>query len=307
MFKIIVKDLNLFGYHGVKESEKRNGQNFCFNIKILFNKNSFLNNDNLENTLNYSEVIELLKDINSNQRFNLLETLSQVVANKIIEMSSLIEKVTVKIEKTSPPIKENIESVGVEYSLGRENIESGEKGKLKSGKVESRKVKDGEVNVYMSLGSNIGNKEDNLRKAVDLIGSSPNIDILKVSSIYETEPMYFKDQDYFYNIVLQARVNGKISPFGMIGFLKGIEYDMGRKRVENKYGPRIIDIDLLYYGEISIESDFLILPHPGIEERKFVLVPLSEIDPELRIKRKNIKKFIEEANLSEKINLVKNW
>jgi len=297
MFRIIVKDLNLFGYHGVKESEKKDGQNFCFNIEILLNKNSFLNGDSIENTLNYSEVIKLVKDINSNRRFNLLETLSQEIANRIMGMSFLIEKVSVKIEKTSPPIKENIESVGVEYILDRKSLESGGEGKLESS----------EVDVYMSLGSNIGNRENNLRKAVDLIGRSPNINIIKVSSIYETEPMYFKDQDSFYNIVLQAQVDRELSPFEMMGFLKGIEYGFGRKRSEKRYGPRIIDIDLLYYGEMVIESNFFTVPHPGIEERKFVLVPFSEIAPEFIIEGKNIKNFIGESNFTEKVNLIKSW
>jgi len=93
----------------------------------------------------------------------------------------------------------------------------------------------------------------------------------------------------------------------MIGFLKGIEYDFGRRGSEKKYGPRIIDIDLLYYGEIVVESDFLTLPHPGIEERKFVLAPLSEIAPELKIKSRNIGKFIADCNLTEKVKLIKNW
>ena len=296
MFRILIKDLNLFGYHGVRDSEKKDGQNFCFNIEILLNKNSFLNSDNLENTLNYSQVIRILKDINSNQRFNLLETLSQTIANRIMEISSLIEKVSVKIEKTSPPIKENIESVGVEYILDRKSVEGSGKGKFESS----------EVDVYMSLGSNIGNRENNLRKAVDLIGRSPNINIIKVSSIYETEPMYFKDQDSFYNIVLQAQVDRELSPFEIIGFLKGIEYDFGR-RTGKKYGPRIIDIDLLYFGEMFIESDFLTVPHPGIEERKFVLVPLNEIAPELKIKSRNIGEFIADCNLTEKVKLIKNW
>lgn len=297
MFRIIIKDLNLFGYHGVKESEKKDGQNFCFNIEILLNKNSFLNGDSIENTLNYSEVIKLVKDINSNRRFNLLETLSQEIANRIMGMSFLIEKVSVKIEKTSPPIKENIESVGVEYILDRKSLESGGEGKLESS----------EVDVYMSLGSNVGNRENNLRKAVDLIGRSPNINIIKVSSIYETEPMYFKDQDSFYNIVLQAQVDRELSPFEMMGFLKGIEYGFGRKRSEKRYGPRIIDIDLLYYGEMVIESNFFTVPHPGIEERKFVLVPFSEIAPEFIIEGKNIKNFIGESNFTEKVNLIKSW
>jgi dihydroneopterin aldolase/2-amino-4-hydroxy-6-hydroxymethyldihydropteridine diphosphokinase len=294
MFSITIKDLNLFGYHGVKESEKKDGQNFRFNIEILINKGSFLNDDSLGSTVNYSEVIRLVKRINSDTRFNLLETLSQVVAGKIMDISPLIEKVTIKIEKTSPPIKENLESVGTEYVLDRKIEEKGE-------------FKKGKTNVYLSLGSNISNRENNLRKAVDLIGNSPNIDILKVSSIYETEPMYIKDQDSFYNIVLNARIDGEISPFEIMGFLKGIEFGFGRKMTKKRYGPRVIDIDLLYYGEMSIESDFLTLPHPGIEERKFVLVPLSEIAPEIKIKGKNIKKFIEEANLSEKVDLIKNW
>ncbi|MBL7124404.1 MAG: dihydroneopterin aldolase, partial [Actinobacteria bacterium] len=193
MFRILIKDLNLFGYHGVRNSEKKDGQNFRFNIEILLNKDNFLNEDDLENTLNYSEVIKLIKRINSDNRFNLLETLSQTIANRIMEMSSLIEKVSVKIEKTSPPIKENIESVGVEYILDRKSVESSGKGKFESS----------EVDVYMSLGSNIGNRENNLRKAVSLIGSNPSINIVKVSSIYETEPMYLKDQNSFYNIVLE--------------------------------------------------------------------------------------------------------
>jgi len=297
MFRILIKDLNLFGYHGVKESEKKDGQNFRFNIEILINKGSFLNDDSIENTVNYSEVIRLVKKINSSNKFNLLETFSQMVAEDIMKMSPLVEKVTVKIEKTSPPIKENLESVGVEYILDRKSIESEEKGKIKNV----------EVDVYMSLGSNIGNRENNLRKAVDLIGRSPYVNILKVSSIYETEPMYFKDQNYFYNIVLHARVCGELTPFEMIGFLKGIEYSFGRKRSEKRYGPRIIDIDLLYYGEMVIESDFFTVPHPGIEGRKFVLVPLSEIAPELKIKSRNIGKFIADCNLTEKVKLIKNW
>jgi len=297
MFSIIIKDLNLFGYHGVKESEKKDGQNFRFNIKILLNKDNFLSEDDLENTLNYSEVIKLIKRINSDNRFNLLETLSQTAAGRIMDMSPMIEKVTVKIEKTSPPIEENLESVGVEYILDRKSIEDRGKGKIESS----------EIDVYMSLGSNIGNRENNLRKAVNLIGSNPSINIVKVSSIYETEPMYLKDQNSFYNIVLEARTGVEPGPFEMMGFLKGIEYSMGRKRVENKYGPRIIDIDLLYYGEIFIESVFLTIPHPGIEERKFVLVPLSEITPGFTLKGENIEKFIEKSNFTERVDLIKSW
>jgi len=294
MFKILVKNLNLFGYHGVKDSEKKDGQNFRFNIEILINEDGFLNSDNLEDTLNYSEVIKILKDINASQRFDLLETLSQAAADRIMGISPIVKKVIVKVEKTSPPISENLESVGVEYVLDR--AESKAKISKKTG-----------YDVYLSLGSNIGQRENNLRKAVDMIRDNPFIDVIKVSSIYETEPMYLKGQDYFYNIVLRCRADERLGPFEMMGFLKSIEYEIGRKKIDKKYGPRIIDIDLLYYGEMVIESDFLAVPHPKIMERKFVIVPLSEIAPDFIIKGKKIEKIIEGSNLTGKVTLVKNW
>ena len=119
--------------------------------------------------------------------------------------------------------------------------------------------------------------------------------------------MYVKNQDYFYNIVLRAEVKKSLSPFELLGFLKKIEYEMGRKKAGRKYGPRIIDIDILYYGNIHIDSDFLTIPHPKLAERNFVLTPLSEISPEFKIGGMNIKKFIKENNFTEKVDLVKNW
>jgi dihydroneopterin aldolase/2-amino-4-hydroxy-6-hydroxymethyldihydropteridine diphosphokinase len=294
MFKILIKNINLFGYHGVKEIEKKNGQNFRFNVEILLNKDSFLNTDNLEDTLNYSEVIKVLKEINNNRRFNLLETLSMTIADRIMEMSSLVSKVSVKIEKTSPPIKENLESIGVKYVLARTDDKT-------------KKTKVAKIDVYLSVGSNMGRREDNLRNAVDMIKSNSDIDVIKVSSIYETEPMYVKDQDNFYNIVLYCLVDKKLGPFEMMGFLKSIEHGFGRAKVNKKYGPRIIDIDLLYYGKKILQSDFLTIPHPKIVERKFVLLPLSEIAPDLKIEGENIKEFLKRKNLSEKVTLVKIW
>jgi len=119
--------------------------------------------------------------------------------------------------------------------------------------------------------------------------------------------MYVKDQDYFYNIVLRAEVKKSFSPFELLGFLKKIEYDMGRKKAGRKYGPRIIDIDILYYGDVCIDSNFLTIPHPKLTERNFVLIPLSEISPEFEISRMNITKFIKENNFVEEVRLVKNW
>jgi dihydroneopterin aldolase/2-amino-4-hydroxy-6-hydroxymethyldihydropteridine diphosphokinase len=294
MFEILIKNLNLFGYHGVKEIEKKSGQNFLFNVEISLDEEAVLKSDDLKYTLNYSQVIELLKKINNRKQFNLLETLSITIATEIMEMSPLVNKISVKIEKTSPPIKENLESVGIRYVLDRADYEG------KRSKAAGR-------DVYLSLGSNMGSREDNLRKAVGIIDSNPDFDLIRVSSIYETEPMYFEDQDYFYNIVLRCRVDESLGPFETMGFLKDIEWGMGRRKAKQIYGPRIIDIDILYYGEMTLQSGLLTIPHPKIAERKFVLLPLSEIVPDFKIKGENIRNFLKRKKLTEKVTLIKSW
>jgi dihydroneopterin aldolase/2-amino-4-hydroxy-6-hydroxymethyldihydropteridine diphosphokinase len=288
MFKIIIKNLRLFGYHGINEEEKINGQEFLFNIVIYLNNNNFngtdLSSDDIKNTINYSEIISMVKKINDESKFNLLETFSQVLADKILSYCPAILKVKVKIEKTSPPIKENLDSVGVEFES--DNFIS---------------------SAYLSCGSNIGKKEKNLREAVNNLSKNSDIKICSISSVYETEAMYEKRQDYFYNIVLKIVLKETLGPFELLGLLKKIEYIMGRKSSSAKNGPRIIDIDILFYDDLEIASDFLTIPHPKLLERNFVLIPLSEISPDLKIQEQNINDYIKKCNFQEKVARVKDW
>ena len=298
MFKIKIKDLKLFGYHGVKQEEKTSGQNFLFNISIDIAKDSFekdgLYQDNILNTVNYSEIITLIKEINSNNRFNLLETFSEVLAEKIISYSPLILKVKVRIEKISPPIKESIGSVGVELELERNPNSHDYEPKTSKKSI-----------VFLSLGSNLGDREKNLRDAVKKLKSNQNLDIISISSIYETEPMYVENQEYFYNIVLKAAIKSTYSAFELLGYAKKIEFDLGRKSTYARYGPRTIDVDILTFDELKIDSDLLGLPHPKIFERNFVLIPLSEISPDFMIKDKNILDYISQRNFKEKVVKIK--
>lgn len=298
MFKIKIKDLKLFGYHGVKQEEKTSGQNFLFNISIDIAKESFekdgLYQDNILNTVNYSEIIALIKEINSNNRFNLLETFSEVLAEKIISYSPLILKVKVRIEKISPPIKESIGSVGVELELERNPNSHDYEPKTSKKSI-----------VFLSLGSNLGDREKNLRDAVKKLRANQNLDIISISSIYETEPMYVENQEYFYNIVLKAAIKSAYSAFELLGYAKKIEFDLGRKSTYARYGPRTIDVDILTFDELKIDSDLLGLPHPKIFERNFVLIPLSEISPDFMIKDKNILDYISERNFKEKVIKIK--
>lgn len=298
MFKIKIKDLKLFGYHGVKQEEKTSGQNFLFNISIDIAKDSIekdgLYQDNILNTVNYSEIITLIKEINSNNRFNLLETFSEILAEKIISYSPLILKVKVRIEKISPPIKESIGSVGVEFELERNPNSHDYEPKTSKKSI-----------VFLSLGSNLGDREKNLRDAVKKLKANQNLDVISISSIYETEPMYVENQEYFYNIVLKAAIKSAYSAFELLGYAKKIEFDLGRKSTYARYGPRTIDVDILTFDELKIDSDLLGLPHPKIFERNFVLIPLSEISPDFMIRDKNILDYISQRNFKEKVVKIK--
>lgn len=129
--------------------------------------------------------------------------------------------------------------------------------------------------VHIALGSNLQDREKNLQKAIEKISNFSNT--VKKSSIYETEPVGYKDQGKFLNQVIE--IETELSPRDLIIRLQEIEHKMGRKR-EVKNGPRTIDLDILFYENEIVESDKLNIPHPRLHERKFVLDPLREIAPD---------------------------
>ncbi|MCJ7665892.1 MAG: 2-amino-4-hydroxy-6-hydroxymethyldihydropteridine diphosphokinase [Actinobacteria bacterium] len=303
MLKILVKNLKFYGYHGVRELEKKDGQYFLFNIEIIIKDSDYTGRDKLDNTLSYSDVIREVKKVNKSEKFDLLETFSQVLAKRIMEMSGLVKKVIVRIEKPSPPIDEELDTVGIEYTLNKDDCRSIETGGHKSNNTENFTVEGVSV-VYLSLGSNMGHRKVNLKKALKLLDNDPGITIIKTSSVYETEPMYVKDQQSFYNLVAKASIQSSIGPFELLGSIKRIEYEIGRKKSGIRYGPRSIDIDILYFGDEKIESEILEIPHPKISERKFVLLPLSEIAPDTKIGGRDIKTHIEEMGLPEKVKVI---
>ncbi len=129
---------------------------------------------------------------------------------------------------------------------------------------------------YIGIGSNLGSREDNCERAIELIAEN-SIKILKRSSMIETEPWGVKDQPKFINMALE--VETKKSPQDLFFILKDIEKAMGRTETEH-WGPRIIDLDILFYDDLILKTPELEIPHPFIQERDFVLKPLCEIAPE---------------------------
>ncbi|MDA3822023.1 MAG: 2-amino-4-hydroxy-6-hydroxymethyldihydropteridine diphosphokinase [Bacteroidales bacterium] len=133
--------------------------------------------------------------------------------------------------------------------------------------------------IYIGLGTNLGDRNENLKKARLLISSHENIKILKESSVLETEPVDFLDQPAFLNQIIA--VNTYLSPENLLRFLQSIELNMGKKVIFPK-GPRLIDLDILLYNNLILTSSDLEIPHPGIKKRDFILKHLVELDVELR-------------------------
>ncbi len=132
------------------------------------------------------------------------------------------------------------------------------------------------VIVYLGLGSNMGNRQSNLDRALDFL--TQRLAIKMVSSVYDTEPVGDLEQPRFLNLVCQ--VSTRLAPLELLTLVKGIESKLGRVpgRVN---APRSIDIDILFYGDQVIETPKLVIPHPRLTERAFVLIPLAEISPDL--------------------------
>lgn len=148
--------------------------------------------------------------------------------------------------------------------------------------------------VYFSLGSNIGNREQNLRAAIEHLNTS-GIRVLRISPVYETEPIDLAGQRWFLNLVAEAETD--LFPFQLLARTQKIERALGRVRTVPK-GPRTIDIDILLYGNAVLNSQGLEIPHPRMSERRFVLVPLAEIAPDLRhpITRKTVREMLDAAS-----------
>src|ERR1035437_4475125 len=127
--------------------------------------------------------------------------------------------------------------------------------------------------IYLSLGSNIGNKPENIKTALNLMEQN-GIKPVRRSGLYETEPVGMKNQPDFNNMCIETELD--MAPDALLSTIKKIELSMGRIR-DGHLGPRIIDIDILFYSNIIINSPGLVIPHPEITRRKFVLEPLSEI------------------------------
>ncbi|MGC8502539.1 2-amino-4-hydroxy-6-hydroxymethyldihydropteridine diphosphokinase [Desulfurella sp.] len=155
--------------------------------------------------------------------------------------------------------------------------------------------------VFLGLGSNIADRKKNINTAVDFINQNNKIRIVKFSHIYESPPWGYKNQENFYNQVIE--IETELEPYELLIFIKSIEKKMGRQ-TDIKWGPRNIDIDILIFPDIIIKGDFLNIPHRYLLNRCFWLVALSEIDESLKISGEYVKTVVEREESRDSIKIV---
>ena len=155
---------------------------------------------------------------------------------------------------------------------------------------------------YLGIGGNIGDTRANIEDTIELLSNHEGIKLTSRSSLYETEPVGYIDQDWFLNIVLEIETS--LKPLELLEYCQYIENELKRERTI-RWGPRTIDVDILLYENYSSDSEVLTVPHPRMTERAFVMVPLYEINKELVIDGRSIKDIVSNLQGEEikKVNI----
>lgn len=250
MDKIYIKDLEVYAFHGVNKEEKNMGQRFLISLELSLDLRTAGISDDLTKTVNYAELCINIEKEFIKKKFDLIEAAGQSLANYILLNYELVNKVKVLLKKPWAPIGKPIDYAAVEMERCWHKV-------------------------YIALGTNMGDKEHNIKEALDKLNSDA-CKVVKVSNKYTTKPVGYTDQDDFFNC--SAELKTTLTPEELIEFMLNIEKDLKRERTI-KWGPRTIDLDILLYDDIITSSEKIIIPHPRMHERLFVLKPLSEIAP----------------------------
>ena len=251
MDQIFIKRLEVFANHGVYKEEQEKGQKFLVNAILYFDTAKAGRSDELEDSVDYGKVCQLINDFMTQYRMNLLETIANRLARKILMAYPELEAVTLEIEKPQAPIPLPFDNVSV-------------------------KIHRSWHTAFIAFGSNMGDRMAYINDAIANLKADMRCEVKKVSKFVESKPYGGVEQDNFYNGVLELRT--LLEPKELLEFLQAEEKHAGRVRKEH-WGPRTLDLDILYFDDMVIETDALTIPHVDMQYRDFVLVPLNEIAP----------------------------
>ncbi|MDR0318891.1 MAG: 2-amino-4-hydroxy-6-hydroxymethyldihydropteridine diphosphokinase [Nitrososphaerota archaeon] len=284
MDKILIEGIQAWGTHGVLDFEKKHPQPFTVNVELWADLSKSYTTDDLQNTIDYTKIYDIIKTVIETQNFLLLERLSYVIIEKIFSHDERVQKIKLQVMKNKAPLGGQYTHVGIENKKNREHILTNNTQNMKTAttvdsdviNADTAKMKKEHVcyKAVLSLGSNIGDRAQNMQKALEMLTDSDDIIILNKSKLYETEPVGYADQEKFYNAAIF--IETALNPFDLYLKIKDIENTLGRKTTF-RWGPRIIDIDIIAYEGCTINTKGLTLPHKEYMQRAFVLKPLSDM------------------------------
>lgn len=255
--RIELRGLRLVTIIGVLDHERQAAQPLELDITLYTDLTDACQNDELDDTVHYGEVCELIEQVAAQYHDLLLERLAGRLAEAILTKPR-VEEVEISIRKLRPPIPSDVATSGV--TIRRTRV-----GTIPFDSNHHRAV--------LALGSNLGDRLGYLRHAVRNLGH-----VVAQSQVYETAPVGGPDdQGAYLNMVVV--VDTPLDPFALLRRCQRVEASAGRERKVH-WGPRTLDIDILFHDDVRLESPGLIIPHPRIGDRRFVLAPLSEVAPE---------------------------
>lgn len=273
---IKITNLKIFAYHGVFEKEKREGQDFYLNITLYLDLHTPGKSDNLEDSLNYGEVSHFVKDIFVEKSYDLIEAACENVCQRLLLEFKQLEAVEVELQKPHAPIGLPFENVSV--TMYRQWHRA-----------------------YISFGSNMGDSQMLIAEGIEKLTRHPLVRDVVSSELLVTKPYGPVEQNDFWNGCL--KLDTLLDQEELLAFLHVIEAEADRERVL-RWGPRTLDMDIVFFDKLVYESDGLIIPHVDMQNRLFVLEPLAKLCPNYRhpILGKTVMQLLKELKNEEYVN-----
>lgn len=251
MDEISIAGLEVFGYHGVHKEENTLGQKFVIDVRLFTDTRKAGISDNLQDSVSYGDVIRFIEKEMKARTDCLLERAAERLAESVLLEFDKVQRLILTIKKPCAPVKAHIDYAAVTIERGWHKV-------------------------YVGAGSNIGDREGWLDMARETILQERQIRRFREACIRETEPYGYENQGRFLNTVYEFET--LLSPEELLAFLQGIEKKAGRTRTIH-WGPRTLDLDILLYDrQITQEAD-LVIPHPEMTKRLFVMEPLCDLIP----------------------------
>lgn len=265
---IKITGLQIYANHGVLDFEKEKGQSFAINAKLYYDMEQAGRSDQLEHALNYAEVCEFMTAQFKKKSFDLIEAAATELCEQVLLRFEQVLEIELELCKPHAPIGLPFENVSVNMTRGWHRA-------------------------YLSIGSNMGDKKACLDGAVEALRNDTRIKNLRVAEYLVTEPYGVTEQDEFLNSAIS--IDTVYSPVELLDKLHEIEKAANRERTL-RWGPRTLDLDILFYDDLVMETEELVIPHIDMQNRFFVLKPLCELAPGKvhPVAKKTVKQMLEE-------------